>query len=160
MSAITQKPHSDQTHKCNNKHDNSETSFWSNSQIWWWQLGHYWQWSQQVNQVHSQKHESVRVSYQAGSAWRHLVFLILDEKGSIFITGNQRQEKRPCCKAFQQTQAPLPTEHTLHFLRWEKFLPGSDGELREQPLACSILPRCTNINEKPNTQFTSWCVEW
>ena len=29
----------------------------------------------------------VRVSYQAGSAWRHSVFLIQDEKGLINITG-------------------------------------------------------------------------
>ena len=62
----------------------------------------------------------VEVSYQAGSVWRHSVFLIQDDKGSIFITRHE-QDKRPRCKDLEQTQASLLTEHTLVFLKWEKF---------------------------------------
>ena len=54
-----------------------------------------------VNQVHNQ---SICASYQAGSARRHLVFLMLDEKSPIFITGYEGQEK---------TQAFPPMERSF-----------------------------------------------
>ena len=47
-----------------------------------------------LNQVDSQIHESVWISYQAGSAWRYLVFLIKYEKEPIFITSHERREER------------------------------------------------------------------
>ena len=69
------------------------------------------------------------------------------KKVTIFIRDHEKQEKRMHCKALEQTQACPPSEYTLVFLRWEKFLPGSDHELTEQLLAFSVLTRCTNINE-------------
>ena len=54
------------------------------------------------------------------------------------------------CEAFEQT---LPTEHALMFLKWEKFLQGSDGEFTEQLVACSVSTRCTDSDEK---QTPSW----
>ena len=51
-------------------------------------------------------------------------------------------------KTFQQIQASPPTEHALVFLRWEKFLPGSDGELTSQSLAFSVPIRFTDSDEK------------
>ena len=72
------------------------------------------------------------VSYQAGSAWRHSVFLIQGEKGLIFIIGYEEQVERPSCKVFEQAQPSLLIKHALVFLRGEKFLLGFDGELTEQ----------------------------
>ena len=54
----------------------------------------------------------------------------------------RRKDRR--CKVFEQTQASSPTEHSLFFLRWEKILPGSNGELMKQLLACSIPIRCSD----------------
>ena len=82
-----------------------------------------------------------------------LVFLIQDENGQIFITYNEEQEERACSKAFEQTQASSPIEHTLVFLRWEKFLLGSDGELKEQPLPCSISTKSTHTHTHTHTHI-------
>ena len=45
--------------------------------------------------------------YDIGSVERHFEFFIQNEKMFIFISGNEEQEKRPCRKAFEQTQANL-----------------------------------------------------
>ena len=83
-----------------------------------------------------------------------------DEKRLIFIRSHERQEERLCCKAFQQPRASLSTEHALLFLKWEKFLPGLDGELTEQLLACSAPTKCTNSdeNQKTNPYYGVWLV--
>ena len=39
------------------------------------------------------------------------------KKGPIFITGKEAQEKKPCCKAFEETRASPPTVPALVFLR-------------------------------------------
>ena len=57
----------------------------------------------------------IGVSYQA---WSHLVFLQQEEKGPIFITGHEGLH----CKSFEPTQASIPTEHVLVFLRYENFI--------------------------------------
>ena len=57
------------------------------------------------------------------------------------------QEERLFCKVFEQTQASSPTDHTLVFLIWEKFLPGSDDELWEELLACSVPTKCIDSDE-------------
>ena len=77
------------------------------------------------------------VSYQVGRAERHLVFLIQDEKGPIFITDHEGQEEKLCCKVFKQIQVSQ-TKHDLVFLRWGKFPPGSECELTKQLLVCSV----------------------
>ena len=76
-----QKPHYD----CSDK----------NSYICWSDPNNHWKQTQQIDWVHSQG-----VSYQAGRAWRQLVFFIQNEKGPIFITGHEKQEERPQRKAF------------------------------------------------------------
>ena len=55
-----------------------------------------------------------------------------------FLSEAMKEESRPCCKAFEQTQAFPPVEHVLVFLWWEILLPGSDNELTEKLLACSV----------------------
>ena len=79
-------------------------------------------------------------------------------KDQLFIPGYEGQVERLCCKAFQQTEASPPTEHALVFLRWEKLLPGSDGELTGQPLACPVPTICTNIDENqiPSPHHGVW----
>ena len=57
------------------------------------------------------------VSYQTDSTWRHSVFLIQEEKGSIFIPDHEEQEERPDCKAFQKTQTSPSNENALVFLK-------------------------------------------
>ena len=76
-----------------------------NSWISWQDPSHDWYQSQQVNQVHSQEHGSVWVSYQAGSVWRYLVFLIQNEKGQFL--SQAMKDKR---KAFEQTQVSSSTK--------------------------------------------------
>ena len=49
-------------------------------------------------------------------------------KKSKFLSDHEGQEERPRCKAFEQTQGSPLTKHTSVFLRWEKFMPGSDSE--------------------------------
>ena len=73
-------------------------------------------------------------------------------------TGHERQEERLHCKAFEQTQASAPSEHTLVFLKWEKFLPGSDGQLIEQLLTCSASTRCTDTDG--NQMLSSYHGVW
>ena len=73
-------------------------------------------------------------------------FLYNLRKGSIFITGHQGQEKRLSCKAFEQIQVSPPADHGLVFLR-EKNLQGTDDELTEQPLHCTVPTRCTDSNK-------------
>ena len=116
-------------------------SLTDNSWILWWDPDHDWQQSQQVNQVYRR----FCFSYLAGSAWRHSAFVIQDEKGPIFISDHEGQDERPCRIAFQQIQAYVPIEHALPFLRLENFLPGSDGKHTQQPLACSVSARSTDI---------------
>ena len=48
---------------------------------------------------------------------------------------------------FQQTQESPSFGHDLIFLRWEKFMSGTDYELREQRLACPVNTRYTVINK-------------
>ena len=74
--------------------------------------------SQRINLVHCLRHGSVWVFYQAGCAWRHSVFLLQDKKGPVSIIGHKEQGES---KAFEITQESRPTEHTLVFLKWEKF---------------------------------------
>ena len=57
-----------------------------NSRFCCWHPGHDKQWFLRFNQVSNPGHVSVKVSYQAACAWRHLLFLIQDEKMPIFIT--------------------------------------------------------------------------
>ena len=59
------------------------------------------------------------------------------------------KRKDSACKASQQTQVSPSTKHALVFLRWEKFHPGSDGDLTEQPLVSSVLKKCTDIDKNP-----------
>ena len=92
----------------------------------------------------------------------HIRYFLQDEKGTIFITNFEGQKKKKSnkkskkkqqqqnnlrCKAFKQTQASPVTEHALVFLRWEKFLQGSEGERTELPLARSVPTRCTDNDE-------------
>ena len=57
------------------------------------------------------------------------------------------KRKDHATKAFEPSQASSPNKHALVFLRREKLLSGSDGELTEQPLACTILTRYTDVDE-------------
>ena len=47
------------------------------------------------------------VTYKIASTY------IQDEKGLIFITGNEKQEEKLRCESFQQTHASAPSEHAL-----------------------------------------------
>ena len=62
-------------------------------------------------------------------------------KGQFFITGYERQENIPRYKVFVQTETSLPTEKAYLFSD-EIILPGSNGELIDQPLD-SVPARCT-----------------
>ena len=96
--------------------------------------------------------------YQSDSAWRYSVFIIQDEKGLIFITVHEGQEKKLYYKAFKKTQAVSSTEHILIFLKGERFPPGSDGECIEQPLGNNIPTKCNGIekNQTPSPHDV-WC---
>ena len=89
----------------------------------WWDPDYNWQRSQQVNQIHSRGHRSVWVPYQAGIAWRHLIFFIQDKEGIIFITGREGQAERPWCKAFEEIQASTLTLvlHMRKISSWFKW---------------------------------------
>ena len=65
----------------------------------------------------------------------------------IFIIGHKKQEKRPRCKDFEQTQVFPPTELVLFFLRWEKLLPEWDYDLIEQSLAFSVPTKFTDSDK-------------
>ena len=58
-----------------------------------------------------------------------------------------KDERKDSAAKLSNKLKRLLNEHALVFLWWEKFLPGSDGDLGEQPLACSVPLRCTNIDE-------------
>ena len=45
-----------------------------------------------------------------------------------FFTGHVGPEGKPCCKAFDQTQASYQSECVFFILTRERFLQGSDGE--------------------------------
>ncbi len=77
---------------------------------------------------------------------------IQDGKWLIFITFHFRHEEKPCCRTFQPTQAPPLIEHALFFLRGEKNQQGSDVELTEQPLACSVPTICSDFGEASGRQ--------
>ena len=68
----------------------------------------------------------------------------------FFIIGHDGQVEIAYCKVFQQTEASPSNEHALVFLRWEKILLGSHGELTEQQSICSIFTRCTDYDEIKN----------
>ena len=59
------------------------------------------------------------------------VFLIQDEKGSVFIIEHEEQKEKLSCKAFEQI---IPS-NLFVFRGLKRILPGSDGELTEQPLS-------------------------
>ena len=94
-------------------------------------------------------------TYQASSAWRYSVFLIQNEKWTIFITGH---EDRPHYKAFQQSQASPPTKKALIFLRWENLLLESDGEFTRPQVVCFVPTRCifSDENQTPGSHQDIW----
>ena len=71
---------------------------------------------------------------------------------------NERQEKRLCCIAFEQTQAPTPIRYALVYFRLENILPGSDSELIKQTFVCCVPTRCTDIdeNQTPSVHHGVW----
>ena len=77
--------------------------------------------TQRVNQVHSQGHGNVWISYQAVRALRHSVFLIQHEKRLISIICHEEQEGRLCCKSLEQTQISPLTEQAIFFSQMRKF---------------------------------------
>ena len=85
-------------------------------------------------------------------------FLYKMRKGQFLITVHEGLEERQFCKAFQPTQESPSTEHALLFLRWEKFPLGSDSELTEQLLACSVPTRYTDSheNQTPSQYHCVW----
>ena len=50
-------------------------------------------------------------------------------------------------KAFKHTQSSSLTKYNLVFSKMKKILQESGGELTEDTLTCSVITRCTNINE-------------
>ena len=75
---------------------------------------------------------------------------------TIFIPGHEGHK----VKTFELPQTSLQTEQVLAFLRGEKFLAGSNGELTEQLFAYSFTTRCTNNDEDqtPSLHQTVWVV--
>ena len=73
---------------------------------------------QLVNQVHSLK---IWFSYQTSCTWRYSLFLIQDEKGNIFITGHE-QEERLHWKFFWTSEDISSNWTCFGFFTWEKFL--------------------------------------
>ena len=89
----------------------------------------------------------MRISDRASSAWRYSIFGVSHtrwEKANFYH--RLRNKRRLRCKAFELTQASLPTEHVLLFMRCEKNLPGSAGEFSEQPLTFSVPTRDSDNN--------------
>ena len=98
----------------------SKASFWlfyreSNSRICCCDLGHDWQRSQLVHQVHIQGHGNVWVSYHTGTAWRHLVFLIRDEKKQILLRTMKDVRKDIAAKLFNKHIYPFSIETAFLF---------------------------------------------
>ena len=69
------------------------------------------------------------------------------------LSQTMKNMKKDCCKVFEQTQTSSPIEYALVFLRCEKFLPRSDGELTEQLLTCSVPIRCDE-DQIPSTHHS------
>ena len=70
------------------------------------------------------------------------------EKGLIFINSNEGQTERPHSKHLNK----LKHEQTF-FSPIKKIIQlGSDGELTEQPLTCTVPTRCSSSeeNQTPN----------
>ena len=51
-------------------------------------------------------------------------------------------------KLFNKVKSPFQLKKLVFFLDAKNILPGSDGNLKEQLLACSVPLRCTNSDEK------------
>ena len=77
-----------------------------------WDPGHDWPDSSKSIRFIA-RDMSVWVSYQAGSAWRHLVFFM---KGPVLIKGHEGHEERLHCKTFEET----PTGRVFILFKWEK----------------------------------------
>ena len=73
-----------------------------------------------------------------------LYFLYKIRKGEFI---SQRTRGKSMLLSFWTISSILSCWTCFDFSKWENFLPGSDGELAEQPLACRVHMRYTNIDE-------------
>ena len=128
-----------------------EASLWSfgleKNWINWWNPCHDWQHYQQVNQVHSQKHEGVWVYYQAGSAGRHSISLIQDEKGQPFFTAMKNKSKDFAADLFDKLKDHLRPNMFCFFSDEKHFC--EDQIMSWNKLSVfSVNSKCTEINGK------------
>ncbi len=63
----------------------------------------------------------------------------------MYATKDKRKNRTT--KPLKTTQTSPPTEHTLVFLRREKCLSGSYGELKKQSLTCSSPTKYADTDE-------------
>ena len=111
------------------------------------------------NQVHSQWHGSVQVSYQAGSAWRHSVFFIQDEKMPIFITGLEGQEERAQQNFW--TSSSIPSKWSCFgFYQMRKVSAKTRWWTHKTTISLFYWYKMYQYWRKPNTQSTSWRLWW
>ena len=76
-----------------------------------------------------------------------LYFSFEIRKGQFLSQAMKEKKKDNTAKFFNKFKHLLQMNRFCFFFREEKFLPGSDGELTEQPLAWSVPTRCTDIDE-------------
>ena len=141
-----------------------------NSRNCWGDPGHDWRWYQQVDQVHSLGHGSGNLlsfllrcgtrPYERGTQWdwdmgvSELHSLVVHKdiqyssykmrKNQFLPHAMKNKRKDGTAKLFNKLKHRVLTKNGLLFHRWEKFLPGSDVELREHLLAYSVATRCTD----------------
>ena len=68
------------------------------------------------------------------------------------------KKKDRVAKPFNKLNHPIQPKNALVFLRREKCLKRTNGELREQSLACFFLVKCTGIDENqiPSRHHGVW----
>ena len=67
-----------------------------------------------------------------------------------------RTRWKTALQSFWTNSSILSNQTCLGFSQMKKFLPGSDDELVEQHLACSVITRCTHEKQIPSPHHGIW----